>query len=398
MSENLKANKFGDDFIKDISDYQTQLTILGILDKSGLQEEAGSILVLSSTLTTLRVDDQKSDSIRLAERVASGVTTIFSIFGSFSIMVGMLLIFLVFVLLAAARSTELGMARAVGLKRRDLVQLFTYEGTIYAFLAAIVGTLVGVGLSFGLVFILKDLIDTDDFVITPYYSTISLLISFSSGLILTFITVVFSAYRASNLNIVVAIRGLKDEFVRKAPDPMRKKILDFAWNLIFPAKQMLWIARGNGSRVRNLMLLLIFPFIWPINVLTSLFKLSGKHSYVILGVFSLLLLVSGILTDTGASFFIGLTGIALSIGLFVRFLSQKFINDLETGNQIAGTLEGGLVLLSNSLPFDFFDRWLADLSEPGPWFWPVGGAISTAAAVWLLMSNTKILIALLNLI
>ncbi|MDE0745154.1 MAG: FtsX-like permease family protein, partial [SAR202 cluster bacterium] len=102
----------------------------------------------------------------------------------------------------------------VGLKRRDLVQLFTYEGTIYAFLAAIVGTLVGVGLSFGLVFILKDLIDTDDFAITPYYSIISLLISFSSGLILTFITVVFSAYRASNLNIVVAIRGLKDEFVK----------------------------------------------------------------------------------------------------------------------------------------------------------------------------------------
>ena len=119
---------------------------------------------------------------------------------------------------------------------------------------------------------------------------------------------------------------------------------------------------------------------------------------MILGAFSLLLVVSGILTDTGASFFIGLTGIALSIGLFVRFLSQKFINDFETGNQIAGTMEGGLVLLSNSLPFDFFDRWLADLSEPGPWFWPVGGAISTAAAVWLLMSNTKILIALLNLI
>ena len=133
-------------------------------------------------MTTLRVDDQKNDSVKLAERVATGVTTIFSIFGSFSIMVGMLLIFLVFVLLAAARSTELGMARAVGLKRRDLIQLFTYEGTIYAFLAAVVGTVVGVGLSFGLVFILQDLIDTDNFRIIPYYSTISLLIPYSSVL------------------------------------------------------------------------------------------------------------------------------------------------------------------------------------------------------------------------
>ena len=51
-----------------------------------------------------------------------------------------------------------------------------------------------------------------------------------------------------------------------------------------------------------------------------------------------------------------------------------------------------------SLPFDFFEPWTGKLSEPGPWFWPVGGAISTAAAVWLLMSNTKVLIAILNLI
>ena len=398
LSGHLSSNDFGDDFIKEISDYQNQLTILGILDKSGLKEDAGKIAALSPALTTLRVDDQKSDSVRLAETVATGVTTIFSIFGSFSIMVGMLLIFLVFVLLAAARSTELGMARAVGLKRRDLVQLFTYEGTIYAFLAAIVGTVVGVGLSFGLVFILQDLIDADGFVITPYYSVVSLLISFSSGLILTFITVVFSAYRASNLNIVVAIRGLKDEFVKKAPDPIGQKAKDFVWNLIFPVRQLVWIIRGNGGRMRNFGLLLLFPVVWPINILTSLFSLSGKHNYLVPGIFSLLLLVSGILTEAGASLSIGLIGSALTVGLFTRYLCSKFIKNTETGNQIAGTLEGGLVLLSNSLPFDFFSRWLPDLSEPGPWFWPVGGAISTAAAVWLLMSNTRILIALLNLI
>ncbi|SVA29079.1 uncharacterized protein METZ01_LOCUS81933 [marine metagenome] len=398
ISENLNYDKIDDDFIKGIGDYQIQLTILGMLDKSGLQENAVKISSLLPSLTILRVDDQKSDSLKLAETVATGVTTIFSIFGSFSIMVGMLLIFLVFVLLAAARSTELGMARAVGLKRRDLVQLFTYEGTVYAFLAAIVGTGLGVALSFGLVSILQDLIDTDDFVITPYYSGISLLISFSSGLILTFITVVFSAYRASNLNIVVAIRGLRDEFVKKAPEPTRKKILDLAWNLIFPIRQLVFIVTGEGNRIRNLIFLLIFPVVWPMKILTSLFKLSGRHTYLILGIFSLSLLISGILTETGASFFIGLTGTALAIGLFVRFLSSKLINDVETVNQIGGTLEGGLVLLVNSLPFDFFESWTGELSEPGPWFWPVGGAISTAAAVWLLMSNTKILIAVLNLI
>ena len=398
LSENLSRDKLDDEFIKDITDYQTQLMLLGILDGAGLQNEVSEMSSLFPTLTKLKVQDIKNDRVRLAETVATGVTTIFSIFGSFSIMVGMLLIFLVFVLLAAARSTELGMARAVGLKRRDLVQLFTYEGTIYAFLAAILGTAIGVGLSFGLVFILQDLIDADDFAITPYYSSISLLISFSSGLILTFITVVFSAYRASNLNIVVAIRGLKDEFVKKAPDTVKQRIIDLIWSVAFPAKQIRSLFTGSGGRVSTFLILLVFPVSWPISIVTSLFKLSGKHSYLLLGILSVFLLISGALNGTGANFFIGLTGSALAIGLFVRFVSSKFIKDSETVNQIAGTLEGGLVLVSNSLPFDIFETWVGELSEPGPWFWPIGGAISTAAAVWLLMSNTRILIAILNLI
>jgi len=313
-------------------------------------------------------------------------------------MVGMLLIFLVFVLLAAARSTELGMARAVGLKRRDLIQLFTYEGTLYSFLAAIVGTLLGVGLSFGLVYILQDLIGTDNFEILPYYSPISLLIAFASGLILTFITVVFSAYRASNLNIVVAIRGLKDEFVKKAPDPFKLNLIQLLWNLIYPVKQLYLIILGKGPRIRNLLLLFLSPISWPSSLIRSLFILFGKHSYVLLGIISLLLLITGIRNDAYINIWFGSTGGVLALALLIRFLSSKYISDPETVNQIGGTLEGGLVLLLNSLPVSFFERFTGELSQPGPWAWPIGGAISTAAAVWLLMSNTRFLIFILNLI
>ena len=116
LSDQLKNNNFDVDFITGISSYTTQLIILGVLEKSELQKEATNLLVLSTDLTRLRVQETKSDGVRLAENVSSGITSIFTIFGSFSIMVGMLLIFLVFVLLAAARSTELGMARAVGFK------------------------------------------------------------------------------------------------------------------------------------------------------------------------------------------------------------------------------------------------------------------------------------------
>ena len=401
LSKKLSDNTYDDEFLTTISDYPTRLLLLGILEKSGFQKEAVKILVLSQDLTRLRINNAKSDGVKLAERISNGVTTIFSIFGSFSIMVGMLLIFLVFVLLAAARSTELGMARAVGLKRRDLIQLFTYEGTVDSFLAAIVGTLLGVGLSFGLVYILQDLIGTDNFDILPYYSPLSLLIAFASGLILTFITVVFSAYRASNLNIVVAIRGLKDEFVKKAPDPLNIQLIQLFWNLFYPIKQIYFILSRSGAyadRFRSFLLLLIFPLSWPFSFIRSLFILFGKHSYVLLGVISLLLLLFGILSDTYVNIWFGSTGGVLAVALFIRFIASKYINDPETVNQIGGTLEGGLVLLLNSLPLSFFERFTGELSQPGIWAWPIGGAISTVAAVWLLMSNTRFLIFILNLI
>ena len=55
----------------------------------------------------------------------------FTTFGSFSIAAGILLIFLIFVMLAAERRGELGIARAVGTRRGHLVQMFLFEGIAY---------------------------------------------------------------------------------------------------------------------------------------------------------------------------------------------------------------------------------------------------------------------------
>ena len=67
----------------------------------------------------------------------------FTTFGSFSIAAGILLIFLIFVMLAAERRSELGIARAVGTRRGHLVQMFIFEGVAYDLAAALVGALLG---------------------------------------------------------------------------------------------------------------------------------------------------------------------------------------------------------------------------------------------------------------
>ena len=61
----------------------------------------------------LEADPLKQDVLDIADEVGSAFSAIFLLFGQFSITAGILLIFLIFVMLAAERKSELGIARAV---------------------------------------------------------------------------------------------------------------------------------------------------------------------------------------------------------------------------------------------------------------------------------------------
>ena len=61
---------------------------------------------LLAGLGEFRVIDIKQQFLDQADEAGTGVTTIFVVMGLFSIMVGVLLIFLIFVMLAAARRSD----------------------------------------------------------------------------------------------------------------------------------------------------------------------------------------------------------------------------------------------------------------------------------------------------
>ena len=93
----------------------------------------------------LEADPVKKDAIDQADSRGEIFSTLFVFFGQFSVAAGMLLIFLIFVMLAAERKHELGIARAVGMQRAALVRAFAFEGALYALLASAVGSVAGVG-------------------------------------------------------------------------------------------------------------------------------------------------------------------------------------------------------------------------------------------------------------
>jgi putative ABC transport system permease protein len=76
----------------------------------------------------LEAEPVKKEIIDQADEGGETFTSIFLLFGQFSVGAGVLLIFLIFVMLAAERKHELGIARAVGMRRGHLMRMFAFEG------------------------------------------------------------------------------------------------------------------------------------------------------------------------------------------------------------------------------------------------------------------------------
>ncbi len=203
-------------------------TMRGWLLEQELPADAKSELTLAfGELNTFDVIDPLSKSTLLTVGDAAGgiFSSIFSLFGFFSILAGILLIFLIFVMLATERRSEMGMARAIGMQRRHLVQMFVAEGMLYDLVAAAIGVLLGLAVTYVMVDFLGDIFNnlasrignarsgSQSSLFRFYFhaAPTSTIIAYCLGVLLTFLVVTFSAWRVSRLNIVSAIRDLPQE-------------------------------------------------------------------------------------------------------------------------------------------------------------------------------------------
>ena len=186
--------------------------------------DAADQVELDAALTKLNQFDlldplNKLSAVTLAEVGGAVFSTVFSIFGILSIVAGVLLIFLIFVMMAAERRSEMGMARAIGVQRRHIVQMFVTEGVVYDLLAAALGVLLGLLISYAIVGFIGNLFNTATqrivgqsnlFQIHFRAAPTSVVIAYCLGVLFTFVVVTISSWRVSRLNIVAAIRDLDE--------------------------------------------------------------------------------------------------------------------------------------------------------------------------------------------
>ena len=162
----------------------------------------------------VELDTVKLNVLDDADQAAAEFTELFGGIGAFSVLAGILLLVNVFVMLADERKGELGMLRAVGLKRNHLVRTFGIEGAVYAVVASVIGALIGIGIGRAIVIVAQDLFSSSDdefeltlrFVVEPA----SIITGFLIGTVISLITVWGASFRVSRLNVIRAIRDLPE--------------------------------------------------------------------------------------------------------------------------------------------------------------------------------------------
>jgi putative ABC transport system permease protein len=155
------------------------------------------------------VTTAKEDVLDSAAEAGASMRSLFSTVGTFSALVGVLLLVNLFVMLAEERTAELGTLRAIGLKRSHLVRLFGLEGGLYSLAAAGLGALLGVGVGLAVVTATRGVLAHDDgFSLVFSARPASLAAGALIGLAIALLTVWGTSVRIARLNVIRAIREL----------------------------------------------------------------------------------------------------------------------------------------------------------------------------------------------
>ncbi len=202
MINRIRVSNQGDKY----SGVKGSQTTVNVIDRS-LRSHAVEEGDLNIT-KELVVEPTKKRRLENAESGGAGFSGFLILMSGFTISAGALLIVNIFVMLAEERKSELGIERAIGMKKRHLVYQFMFEGVFYGLSATVIGTLLGILISwamltgFNAIFPGENTLISLDFdPLTPFYAA-------AWGFLLSFFVIILSSWRTSKVNIVSAIKNI----------------------------------------------------------------------------------------------------------------------------------------------------------------------------------------------
>jgi len=293
-----------------------------------------------NSTTILCAYGSKMVAVNDATTGAQSLSNLFSVLSTITILAGVVLIINMFIMLAEERKSEMGMARAVGMKRSQLTKLFLFEGTLYAAGASLVGVFVGIGIAYGILYSFGKIISgvfpvslaqvLDSFTFTPT----SLFTAFAEGLFITYLTILLTSWRVSKLNIIRAVRDI--------PEPPR-----------------------------------------------------GVRTYTVLSVLGVVLAILGVFLFEAS--FAAKSAIEALVGPSLVIIGLGLVLSRFLKNRYAFTLTGLALLVQWGVPSFSFNSSIIQNYTFGPEILIVGGMIMVMGAILLALYNTDVILKILHL-
>ena len=334
---------------------------------------------------SLYVHKAKQDGVRFALQAQEIFGRILTLFTLFALAIGLLLIFLIFTLLAAERRAELGMARALGMRRLAIAQTLLFEGAAYNLAATLLGLLAGLGLGAAIVTIINPVVARTGYPLKLTVDASSMAVAFCLGLLFTLATILLAAWTVSRMTVAAALRDLPEP---PAPQPSLVRLVSSAFSSI---KRFL-VAPGMALRAW-VALLLAFVTRGLAPLLVGLYLLQRSRETQSLFTFSLGLSFALV----GLALLIRALALAIVIGLARRTRPQQALRIASRATLLADRLTalvvGGGLALYWSLPFDTLQNVGLPRFSGGIEVFFVAGVMMVLGAVLALAPNLDLLLA-----
>ncbi len=204
-------------------------SLLFVSNRGGVESGARLTDAVDRTLAArigdapISINNRKQAVLDRADQTGKSLSRLYSSIGLFAVLAGILLLVNIFFMLSDERKSELGMLRAVGLRRGSLVGAFATEGWCYAILSAVAGTFAGLGLGRALMAAAAKLFATRS---TDTRLSLHFAFEWASvqrGLVIGFLisvaTVLLTSIWLSRFNIIRAIRDITEP---ARPTPRRR--------------------------------------------------------------------------------------------------------------------------------------------------------------------------------
>ena len=340
----------------------------------------------------------KADALEEAELLASVFTTLFLFMGSFSVAAGVLLIFLIFAMLAEERKPEMGIARAVGMQRNDLIQTFISEGMVYNLGAAVVGVVLGLLFALGMIAALNQGLESFGFRFTWTVTFKSLVISAGIGVVITFITVIFSSFRAARLNIVAAIRDIPESQYEETYPLTPWRVLRNVLGVFTTAVGLVLLITIPLTLILGAPIALALQMIgkrWSRRLAPWVLLLGWRvlrwnpQWWVLFVVGGLWMLNFGLARE---SFFFYMTGVSLVPLGVVMGLKKLRLSGRRIPQRLLYTAGAAFLMFLWFAPNDWHERFFDSNLNGGPELFVLAGTMLTAAGTLLLVFNLDVIV------